>query len=169
MFSLNIYITFFQLSLFQQHKPLPSIGNESSIENFQEDEMQLQVSEPGNTLPPSSHIQLSQLSHGRLSTPHAGRRTPLPPEPDTKDANVILLKIKLSNSKTIQRRFDFMKDCIMNVILFAHYSSQTEPLNLDYVMLSDNSVPKNVYSNFSSTLGEIGLTHNTLLHYSYES
>lgn len=82
----------------------------------------------------------------------------------------MLLSIKLPNSKRFQRRFNFSRDRVEHVILFAHYSSENEgdPINLDQVILSDNNVPKNVYSDFSQTLGAVGLTHNTLLHYDYE-
>ena len=93
----------------------------------------------------------------------------LPQEPSNSDAHTVLLKIKLPNNNTVQRRFNFKKDCLYQVITFAHFLSQNEPLDVHSATICDSCVPKTVYSDFSLTLEEIGLTHNTLLHYSYEA
>jgi len=153
---LNLSIGILLLN-FQQHKPLPSIGSAT----LGEEEMQ---SKDLQAAKPPLHLQLSSQSISITDCMNT-----LPQEPSCSDAHTILLRIKLPNNNTVQRRFNFKQDCLYHVITFAHFLFQTEPLDIHSASISDNCVPKNIYSDFSSTLEEIGLTNNTLLHYSYET
>ena len=92
----------------------------------------------------------------------------LPPEPDIDSPYSVTLCIKLPNCDRIQRRFNY-DDQIKAVISFAQSFLQEDNTLFcqDKACLKDNNVPMNVYSNHSLTLSEVGLTHNTVLHYSY--
>ncbi len=91
----------------------------------------------------------------------------IPPEPDSSCEHSVTLCIKLPNSERVQRKFDFRHDQIKSIIYFAH--SQMDDLNfkIDRACLSDSNVPMNLYTDYTQTLCQAGLTHNTILHYSY--
>lgn len=89
--------------------------------------------------------------------------------PET-DEHPVTLCIRLPSCNRIEHKFDYKRDRIKDVINFVHIFMTGERdanLGADDVCLSDNSVPINVYSDHSLTLYEAGLTHNTLLHFSY--
>lgn len=95
----------------------------------------------------------------------------IPPEPDPGTPHSVILSIKLPNCERIQRRFNYRTDKIMSVLHFAHSILKKEgnnSFNVDDAFLSDNNVPMNVYFDGSLTLIQAGLTHNTVLHFSYK-
>lgn len=80
---------------------------------------------------------------------------------------LVTLCIKLPNGDRICHRFNYATDQIITVMSFAHsFLNCEEKFNPNRACLSDNSVPKTVYTNHILTLSEAGLIHNTLLHYS---
>ena len=83
--------------------------------------------------------------------------------------HLVTLCVKLPDGRRIQHQFNCKQDRLMDVICFAHSrttSGEDSPVDLDSIHLSDNNVPVHVYSDYSLTLFEAGLTHNTLLHFS---
>ena len=89
--------------------------------------------------------------------------------PETEEHPVTLC-IKLPSCNRIEHKFDYKRDRIKDVVSFVHCFITGEKdtnLGADDVCLNDNSVPINVYSDHFLTLYEAGLTHNTLLHFSY--
>lgn len=85
--------------------------------------------------------------------------------PDVNSQCLVTLCIKLPDGERIQHRFNYRKDQIKDVVHFAHMFYNHG--DIDEMCLSDGNVPVNVYSDYFVTLDEAGLTHNSLLHYSY--
>ena len=84
--------------------------------------------------------------------------------------HLVTLCVRLPDGRRIQHQFNCKQHRLMDVIRFAHSTTTNgddSPLDVDSIHLSDNNVPVHVYSDYSLTLFEAGLTHNTLLHFSY--
>ena len=86
-------------------------------------------------------------------------------EPDLCSPDSVTLCIKLPNCDRVQRRFNYKIHCIKDVIHFACLSLNHGSIDFDEMCLSDSEM--NVFSDYSQTLCQVGLTHNTVLHFSY--
>lgn len=86
-------------------------------------------------------------------------------EPDLCSPDSVTLCIKLPNCERVQRRFNYKTHCIKDVIHFACLSLNPGSIDFDEICLSDSEMC--CFSDYSKTLCQVGLTHNTVLHLSY--
>ena len=88
---------------------------------------------------------------------------------DLCSSDSVTLCIKLPNCERIKHSFNCKHNLIRDIIYFAHNFLQKDiPVSLKDTCLNDNGVPMKIFTDYSQTLCEAGLTHNTLLHFSYK-
>lgn len=94
----------------------------------------------------------------------------IPPEPPKDAPNTVTLKVRLPDGQCIQRRFNYQTCCLRDVVHCAMLvmDSKLVKVKENQLTLSNNCVPKVVYSDLSQTLEQVGLVHNTLLHLDIE-
>ena len=94
--------------------------------------------------------------------------TVIPPEPAKDAPNTVTLKVRLPYGECIQRRFNYQTCCLRDVVHCAMLVIDSKLVKEKQLTLSNNCVPKVVYSDLSQTLEQVGLVHNTLLHLDIE-
>ena len=101
---------------------------------------------------------------------HSSGSVTLLPEPELHCPNAVTLCIKLPDSVRIQRRFDCKQHSIRDVIQFVclFLNQMNIDVDIEETCLSTGLVPMTVYSDHSLTLEQAGLTHNSILHFSYQ-
>ena len=97
----------------------------------------------------------------------------VPPEPAKDAPHTVVLKVRLPGGECIQRRFNYQVDRLGCVVSYACSVINSKDgndlsLSINNVALSNNCIPKVVYSDLSLTLEQAELVHNTLLHLNYE-
>jgi len=118
--------------------------------------------QPQNRSIPSSRHYIEQ-SKNQIESKGSIDSSPVEPLPGC--ANTVILCVRLPNGSRVQRRFDYLRDTIKSVLLFALYSmpQESDVLSLSDVEMSSCTVPRVVYSQLSATLDQYELTQNTLL------
>ena len=103
---------------------------------------------------PSTHCEKEQLSAHTLSA-----------EPPPDAPCCVTLCVRLPDGTRVKRRFNHSTHTIHTLLLFAVLSLPREAgvASLSDMELASCTVPKVVYSDHSQTLGQAGLTQNTLL------
>ncbi len=147
---------------FQRFKPLPSIDSRDALV---ETDSAIDVRSPNH---PSSHMT---WSHDHLPHTHKPtiipREQPLtvPPEPSVHDPDCVTLCVRLPDGSRAQRRFDYSIHTLSSLLAFAMTSlpKGVGAVSPSEVELATSTVPKVVFRDWSLTLGQAGLTQNTLL------
>ena len=97
----------------------------------------------------------------------ATKNETIPPEPPKDAPNTVTLKVRLQDGECVQRRFSYKSSTLRDIVHCARLameSAEDKTLTEKRLILSNNCVPKVVFSELSLTLEEAGLVHNTLLH-----
>lgn len=145
---------------FQRFKPLPSIDSRGTLV---ETDSAIDVQSPNHL--PSSHMTWSHDHLPHMHKPTTLREQPVPLEPSIHDPHCVTLCVRLPDGSRAQRRFNYSMHTLSSLLAFAMTSLPKEVgvVSLSDVELATSTVPKVVFRDWSITLGQAGLTQNTLL------
>lgn len=150
--------TYMYLFLIQRFKPLPSIGSQNALV---ETDSAIDIQSPDFS---SSHMTSNIGSHDHYHHTPKQQHT-VPPEPCPADSHTVTLCVRLPDGSRSQRRFNHSTHTLQQLLVWAVLTLPSElgVCSPAQVELVSSTVPKVVYRDWSLTLGEAGLTQNTLL------